>query len=216
MPDRRYKTQAWRRFRLAVLARDGYRCQVQGPNCTVHATQVDRIVPVTQDPSRFFDPSKCRAARRSCNAHGPHLQSANRRPAGRRSASQRVGGPTGAFADVGRGRKMHIARHTAGQSVLDQTGNLTAVQKLLGHASITRRATSTPTGISPARGDDALRGRRGRRGRVVNQNCKFVPPGLAKSLQISGLCAWEESNLRPRAPEARALSPELQALGRQV
>src|SRR3954464_2465039 len=26
-------------------------------------------------------------------------------------------------------------------------------------------------------------------------------------------CAWQESNLRPRAPEARALSPELQALG---
>ena len=46
-------------------------------------------------------------------------------------------GPTGAFADVSRGRKMHMARHTAGQSVLDQTGNLTAVQKLLGHASIT-------------------------------------------------------------------------------
>ena len=29
-------------------------------------------------------------------------------------------------------------------------------------------------------------------------------------------CAWQESNLRPRAPEARALSPELQALGSQV
>jgi site-specific recombinase XerC len=32
---------------------------------------------------------------------------------------------------------MHKARHTAGQRVLDQTrGNLKAVQKLLGHASI--------------------------------------------------------------------------------
>ena len=28
------------------------------------------------------------------------------------------------------------ARHTAGQRVLDATGNLKAVQKLLGHASI--------------------------------------------------------------------------------
>jgi site-specific recombinase XerC len=36
-----------------------------------------------------------------------------------------------------RGRKMHMARHTAGQSVLDSTGNLKAVQKLLGHSSIT-------------------------------------------------------------------------------
>ena len=32
---------------------------------------------------------------------------------------------------------MHKARHTAGQRVLDQThGNLKAVQKLLGHSSI--------------------------------------------------------------------------------
>jgi len=35
------------------------------------------------------------------------------------------------------GRKMHMARHTAGQVVLDKTGNLKAVQKLLGHSSIT-------------------------------------------------------------------------------
>jgi integrase len=35
------------------------------------------------------------------------------------------------------GKKMHMARHTAGQSVLDKTGNLKAVQKLLGHSSIT-------------------------------------------------------------------------------
>lgn len=34
------------------------------------------------------------------------------------------------------GERMHKARHTAGQRVLDQTGNLKAVQKLLGHASI--------------------------------------------------------------------------------
>jgi hypothetical protein len=31
---------------------------------------------------------------------------------------------------------MHKARHTAGQRVLDHTGNLEAVQQLLGHASI--------------------------------------------------------------------------------
>jgi site-specific recombinase XerC len=31
---------------------------------------------------------------------------------------------------------MHKARHTAGQHVLDATGNLKATQKLLGHASI--------------------------------------------------------------------------------
>jgi integrase/recombinase XerC len=34
------------------------------------------------------------------------------------------------------GEKMHKARHTAGQRVLDATGDLKLVQKLLGHASI--------------------------------------------------------------------------------
>jgi integrase len=35
------------------------------------------------------------------------------------------------------GERMHKARHTAGQRVLDYTrGNLKAVQKLLGHSSI--------------------------------------------------------------------------------
>lgn len=34
------------------------------------------------------------------------------------------------------GEKMHKARHTAGQRVLDRTGNLKATQRLLGHASI--------------------------------------------------------------------------------
>jgi site-specific recombinase XerC len=34
------------------------------------------------------------------------------------------------------GEKMHKARHTAGQRVLNRTGNLKAVQRLLGHASI--------------------------------------------------------------------------------
>lgn len=34
------------------------------------------------------------------------------------------------------GERMHKARHTAGQRVLDATGNLKAVQALLGHASI--------------------------------------------------------------------------------
>jgi integrase/recombinase XerC len=35
-----------------------------------------------------------------------------------------------------RGERMHKARHTAGQALLDATGNLKAVQKLLGHESI--------------------------------------------------------------------------------
>jgi integrase len=38
------------------------------------------------------------------------------------------------------GQRMHKARHSAGQRVLDRTGNLKAVQKLLGHASISTTA----------------------------------------------------------------------------
>jgi integrase len=40
-----------------------------------------------------------------------------------------------------RGERMHKARHTAGQRVLDHTrGNLKATQKLLGHSSISTTA----------------------------------------------------------------------------
>ena len=38
------------------------------------------------------------------------------------------------------GQRMHKARHSAGQRVLDRTGNLKAVQRLLGHASISTTA----------------------------------------------------------------------------
>lgn len=39
-------------------------------------------------------------------------------------------------AGVTHGERMHKARHTAGQRILDATGNIKAVQKQLGHASI--------------------------------------------------------------------------------
>jgi integrase len=38
------------------------------------------------------------------------------------------------------GQRMHKARHSAGQRVLDRTGNLKAVQALLGHSSVTTTA----------------------------------------------------------------------------
>jgi site-specific recombinase XerC len=39
-------------------------------------------------------------------------------------------------AGTPRGERMHKAKHMVGQRVLDKTGNLKAVQKLLGHAPI--------------------------------------------------------------------------------
>jgi site-specific recombinase XerC len=38
------------------------------------------------------------------------------------------------------GERMHKVRHTAGQRVLDATGNSKAAQKLLGHATISTTA----------------------------------------------------------------------------
>jgi integrase/recombinase XerC len=63
-------------------------------------------------------------------------------PTGRWVPTARTYGGTGASRTPGswppatRGERMHKARHTAGQRVLDATGNLKAVQKLLGHSSI--------------------------------------------------------------------------------
>src|SRR5919204_2189896 len=45
--------------------------------------------------------------------------------------------------------------------------------------------------------------------------CTETESGCVGMAQRRDECAWQESNLRPRAPEARALSPELQALARQ-
>lgn len=47
--------------------------------------------------------------------------------------------PAGQFGS-GRERNMHAARHTAAQRMLDTTGNIAAVQSLLGHASIATTA----------------------------------------------------------------------------
>jgi integrase len=56
---------------------------------------------------------------------------------------------------VASGRKMHAARHTAGQRVLDHTGNLKAVQTMLGHASIGTTGDSY-TGWGDGRLDETL------------------------------------------------------------
>ena len=109
------------------------------------------------------------------------------------------------------GERMHKARHTADQRVLDKThGNLKAVQKLLGHSSI-----STTGDIYTDWDIDQL----AETLRVLPEEAENVNRSRQdhrNPLQPGGRCAWQESNLRPRAPEARALSPELQALRGQV
>ena len=81
---------------------------------------------------------------------------------------------------------MHKARHTAGQRVLDATGNLKAAQKLLGHASI------QTTGDVYADWDidqlaDTMRGRP--RGRRVNRSPRPIRkiPANSRFMEAAGI-----------------------------
>lgn len=61
-----YRSSVWRRIRLVILKRDGYRCQVRGRRCTGVATEVDHIVRLI-DGGAPLDPDNLRAACRRCN-----------------------------------------------------------------------------------------------------------------------------------------------------
>jgi 5-methylcytosine-specific restriction endonuclease McrA len=67
MSDRRYSTARWQRLRKAVLVHYGHVCQVQGPRCTGYATTVHHLVPSSQAPQLFWEPSNLVAACRRCN-----------------------------------------------------------------------------------------------------------------------------------------------------
>ena len=79
---------AWRRFRIRILDRDGWQCQVRGPRCIPdlrikgNAT-VDHVIPLVLGGARL-DPANARAACRPCNLHlgaklGRRLQGRARR-----------------------------------------------------------------------------------------------------------------------------------------
>jgi 5-methylcytosine-specific restriction endonuclease McrA len=65
--DRRYSTARWQRLRKAVLAHYGYVCQLEGPRCTGYATTVHHLVPSSQAPHLFWEPSNLLAACGRCN-----------------------------------------------------------------------------------------------------------------------------------------------------
>ncbi len=82
MADRRYRTQAWQRLRLEVLARDAYVCQIQGPRCRGCANTVHHILPSSTHPHLFWDPSNLQAACSRCNyGHGASVAATNRHAA---------------------------------------------------------------------------------------------------------------------------------------
>jgi 5-methylcytosine-specific restriction endonuclease McrA len=53
-----------------VLARDGHVCQIQGPRCRGHATSVHHLIPSSQAPELFWEPSNLAAACGRCNYGG--------------------------------------------------------------------------------------------------------------------------------------------------
>jgi 5-methylcytosine-specific restriction endonuclease McrA len=78
--DRRYSTSAWQRVRRAVLARDGYICQVRGPRCTGIANTVDHVLPSSTHPHLFWAEENLRASCRRCNyGRGNHAAAAKQR-----------------------------------------------------------------------------------------------------------------------------------------
>ncbi len=62
-----YKSVAWRRVRLVVLERDGWRCRIRGARCLGKATEVDHVVPLVHGGDAL-DPSNLRASCKPCNA----------------------------------------------------------------------------------------------------------------------------------------------------
>lgn len=56
----------WRRLRLAVLERDGWRCRIQGTGCTVTADEPDHIIS-RDDGGDPWDMANLRAACAHCN-----------------------------------------------------------------------------------------------------------------------------------------------------
>lgn len=56
----------WQQIRTVILERDAHRCQINGPNCTGHATEVDHIVP-WREGGPVLDPANLRASCKTCN-----------------------------------------------------------------------------------------------------------------------------------------------------
>ena len=62
-----YGSTRWKQLRLAVLIRDGGRCQIGGRRCRGAADTVHHILPSSTHPHLFFDPQNLQAACKPCN-----------------------------------------------------------------------------------------------------------------------------------------------------
>ncbi|GAB4672041.1 HNH endonuclease [Mycobacterium avium] len=73
----------WQRLRRRVLARDDYTCQIRLPGCVDEATEVDKCIPASVDPSLALDEDNCRATCKPC-----HRQVTARQAAGASKAAR--------------------------------------------------------------------------------------------------------------------------------
>lgn len=62
-----YNDPAWKRVRLLVLQRDGYRCRIGGKKCETVANEADHIIPLA-DGGRRLDMNNLRASCKPCNS----------------------------------------------------------------------------------------------------------------------------------------------------
>ena len=63
----RYNDSLWKRTRLQILQRDGYRCKIGLTKCSGLATAVDHIVPLAYGGQKY-EASNLRATCASCNS----------------------------------------------------------------------------------------------------------------------------------------------------
>lgn len=83
-------TAAHKRWRLAVLERAGWQCEIRGPRCQGRATDADHKIPLSQGGAEY-DVDNGQAACTTC-----HRQKTSREAAEGRRRQQGWGGPPGA------------------------------------------------------------------------------------------------------------------------
>ncbi|MED5802950.1 HNH endonuclease [Gordonia sp. Z-3] len=62
-----HSTTRFKRLRTRILDRDHHQCQLRGPHCLGHATDVDHIIKVASAPDRAYDPTNLQSACRPCH-----------------------------------------------------------------------------------------------------------------------------------------------------
>ncbi|KLO25891.1 hypothetical protein ABW16_21500 [Mycolicibacter heraklionensis] len=83
-------TWAWRKFRLDILDRDGWRCQERGPNCIGRADQVDHPENVAAGGAHL-DPDNARAICGPCHEPKTQVEASRGRTAWQRPAERHPG-----------------------------------------------------------------------------------------------------------------------------